>query len=61
MKYCKELDKEEQRSIQLGLDEESLALFDIIIQTKQELSKEDEKKIKLVAQELLEKIKSIVE
>ena len=61
MQYCKELDQEEQRSVQMWLDEESLALFDIIVQAKAELSKEDEKKIKLVAQELLGKIKEIVE
>lgn len=61
MKYCRELDYEEQRSVQMWLDEESLALFDIITQSKHELSQSDEKKIKLVAQELLLKIKSIVE
>jgi type I restriction enzyme R subunit len=62
MQYCKELDEEEQRSVREWLDEESLALFDIIIQAKGDhLDDKDEKKVKQVAKELLDSIKSIVE
>ena len=42
------LDEEEQRAVKEGLDEESLTLFDLLL--KPELSKQDIKRIKKVAE-----------
>jgi len=50
-----ELDEEEHRAIREGLDEESLAIFDLL--KKPELSAAEIKRIKAVAVELLEKLK----
>jgi type I restriction enzyme R subunit len=51
-----ELDDEERRAIREGLDEESLAVFDLL--KKPDLSPGEIKKIKAVAVELLEKLKA---
>ena len=51
-----ELDDEERRAIREGLDEESLAIFDLL--KKPDLSPGEIKKIKSVAVDLLEKLKA---
>jgi len=50
-----ELDEEEHRAIREGLDEESLAIFDLL--KKPDLSSAEIKRIKAVAVDLLEKLK----
>lgn len=54
-----ELDEEEHRAVQEGLDEESLAIFDLL--KKPELKPSDIKRIKAVAVELLERLKSRIQ
>lgn len=55
MKFVKSLDQEEKRSIREGLDEEKLALFDLLL--KPDLSTRDRNRIKKVAQDLLDALK----
>ncbi len=50
-----DLDEEEHRAVREGLDEESLAIFDLL--KKPELSAAEIKRIKKVAVALLEKLK----
>ena len=50
------VDKEERRAMREGLDEESLALFDLL--KKPDLSTGDIKRVKKVAVELLETLKA---
>ncbi|OCC15643.1 Type I restriction-modification system, restriction subunit R [Dissulfuribacter thermophilus] len=56
IKFVQELDKEEIRAIREGLDEESLAIFDLL--KKPELSSAEIKRVKKVAVELLQTLKS---
>ena len=56
LEFVKELDDEEGRAVREGLDEESLALFDLL--TKPDLSAADIKAIKKVAVELLKTLKA---
>lgn len=56
LKLVEELSAEERRAMEEGLDEETLALFDLL--SKPQLSKGDTTKIKKVASELLETLKS---
>ena len=56
LKFVQELDEEESRAVREELDEESLALFDLL--KKPELSSGDIKRIKEVAVELLETLKA---
>jgi len=56
MRYVNDLDDEENRAIREGLDEESLAVFDLL--KKQDLSQSDIKRIKAVAVGLLEMLKA---
>lgn len=56
MKFVTALDEEEHRAIREGLDEESLAMFDLLI--KPELSKNEREQIKRVAKDLLETLKA---
>lgn len=56
LKLVQELDNEEQRAMREGLDEESLALFDLL--RKPTLSPGDLKRVKEVAVELLQTLKS---
>ena len=51
-----ELDEEESRAVREGLDEESLAIFDLL--KKGELNVADIKRIKTVAVRLLETLKA---
>jgi len=54
-KFVDSLDKESRRALREGLDEDTLALFDLLI--KPDLSKQDIERIKKVAAELLAKLK----
>jgi len=56
LKLVEELDEEESRAIREGLDEESLALFDLL--KKPDLKATDIQKIKKVVAELLETLKA---
>ncbi|MCK9376594.1 MAG: DUF3387 domain-containing protein [Syntrophobacterales bacterium] len=56
LKFVQEIDEEESRAIREGLDEESLALFDLL--KKPDLSAPAIKRIKKVAVELLETLKT---
>jgi type I restriction enzyme R subunit len=56
LKFVSELGEEEQRAVREGLDEETLALFDLL--KKSDLSPEEISRIKKVAVELLETLKA---
>jgi type I restriction enzyme R subunit len=56
LKFVGELDQEDTRAVREGLDEEYLALFDLLI--KKDISKKGRERIKSVAKELLDKLKS---
>ena len=56
LKLVQELDKEQSRAVREGLNEESLAVFDLL--KKPNLSKSDIRRIKAVAVELLETLKA---
>ncbi len=56
IKFVEMLDEEERRAMREGLDQESLALFDLL--KKPDLSTADTRKIKKVAVELLETLKA---
>ena len=55
-KFINELDEEERRGVREGLDEEELAIFDLLCQGVQ-LSEKERKQVKTIAQQLLEKIR----
>lgn len=55
-RYEQELDDEERRAVREGLDEESLAVFDLL--KKSDLTPSDIKRIKAVAIDLLETLKT---
>ena len=55
-KFDQELNDEERRAVREGLDEESLALFDLL--RKPDLNAKDVKRVKEVAVELLAKLKA---
>ena len=56
LKFVSSLDKEATRALREGLDEETLALFDLL--KKPELAKKDLERLKQVAAELLTKLKA---
>lgn len=56
LRLAQELDEEESRAVREGLDEESLALFDLL--KKPDLNPSDIKRIKKVAVELLKTLKA---
>ena len=56
MKLVQSLDYETRRVLREGLDEENLALFDLLV--KPGLSKKDIERIKKVAKDLLEHLKA---
>jgi type I restriction enzyme, R subunit len=56
LKLVQELDEEEHRAVREGLDEESLAIFDLL--KKPDLKSADIKRIKKVATELLARLKA---
>ena len=55
LKFVQELDTEEKRALQEGLDEESLAIFDLL--RKPDLSKKEIKRVKEIAVDLLKTLK----
>ena len=56
IRFFNELDEEESRAVREGLDEESLAIFDLL--KKRNLNSSDIKRIKAVAVELLARLKA---
>jgi len=56
LKFVQELDEEDSRAVREGLDEESLAMFDLL--KKPELSATDIRRIKSIAVELLQILKA---
>lgn len=56
LRFAQVLDEESQRAIREGLDEESLAIFDLL--KKSELSPAEIRRIKAVAVELLKTLKA---
>lgn len=58
LRFAQGLNKEEQRAIREGLDEEALAIFDILTKPEPTLSEKEVKEVKKVAKELLEKLKA---
>jgi type I restriction enzyme R subunit len=56
LKFVEELNEEEKRVIREGLDEETLALFDLLL--KPDLSSKERNRVKDVARELLEALKA---
>ncbi len=52
------LSDEEQRSVREGLDEEGLAVFDLLCERNRKLSAHARKRVKKIAQELIQKIKT---
>jgi len=55
LKFVQELDEEESRAVREGLDEETLAIYDLLV--KPDLKPQEIQKIKKVAQELLKTLK----
>ena len=55
MKFVNELNHEEQRSMRENLDEETLAIYDLL--RKDNLTKKEEELVKKIAKETLEKLK----
>jgi len=53
MQFAKNLQEEEQRAIAEQLSEEELAVFDLLLKPRIELTKKEEKQVKEVARELL--------
>jgi type I restriction enzyme, R subunit len=56
--FAQNLTEEEQRGISEGLDEEELAVFDLLTRPNLKLSKAEEKQVKAVANELLRTLKT---
>lgn len=59
LKFVEQLDEEQKRAVSEGLDEESLAIFDLI--RKPDLSQKDIRKIKSVSVSVLQALKSEIE
>ena len=57
MQFAKELKNEDQRAISEQLTDEELAIFDLLLKPRIELTKKEEKQVKEVARELLETLK----
>jgi type I restriction enzyme R subunit len=57
MTYIQDLDQEDRRAVREQLNEETLAIFDLLLANKQ-LSDKDRKAVKKVAQETLQKLKA---
>lgn len=56
MKFCRDLDEEAKRGMRDGLDEEHLALFDLLISGKK-LTSTQRDKVKVVGSELINTLK----
>jgi type I restriction enzyme R subunit len=57
VQFAKELKKEDQRAVAESLTEEQLAIFDLLLKPRIELTKREEQQVKEVARELLETLK----
>lgn len=57
VQFGQELDAEGQRAVQQGLSEEELAIFDLVLQGGPALSQRDDKAVKTMARQLIEKLK----
>ena len=57
MKFCADLSEEQQRGMREGLDEENLALFDLLV-TDKKLTPKQRNQIKEVGKELLHRLKA---
>ncbi len=55
--FAKELTEEEQRAISENLTEEELAILDLLLKPRIELTKDEEKRVKDVAHDLLETLR----
>ena len=58
IRFAQDLSEEEQRAMAEGLNEEELALFDILTKPEPTLTKAQEAEVKRVARELLERLKA---
>ena len=56
LKFVQELDEEESRAVREGMNEETLAIYDLLV--KPDLKPQEIQKIKNVAKELLETLKA---
>lgn len=56
--FLAEVQEEEKRGLKEGLDEEELALFDILTQPEPSLTEKERTQVKLASQELLKKLKA---
>ncbi|MBX7134723.1 MAG: type I restriction endonuclease subunit R [Fimbriimonadaceae bacterium] len=56
--FTQELTEEEQRGVREGLEDEQLAVFDLLVKNKSELDKRAREKVKQVARELLFAVKA---
>ncbi len=57
IEFARELNREESRALAEGLDEEKLAIFDLLVRSELELTEKDKTAIKKVASELLTELK----
>ena len=57
LEFAQSLQEEEKRHLREGLTEQELALFDILTKPEPELTKAQEKEVKVIARELLEKLR----
>jgi type I restriction enzyme R subunit len=58
VKFAKDLNEEEQRGIREQLDDEQLAIFDILTRPGPPLSKAEREQVKRLARELLDTLKA---
>lgn len=58
VKLVGELGEEDQRAVREGLDEENLAVFDVLVQKKDDLDTRARTRVKKVAQEMLDAVKA---
>ena len=56
--FMAEVQEEENRGLKEGLDEEELALFDILTKPEPKLTEKERAQVKLASQELLKKLKA---
>jgi type I restriction enzyme R subunit len=56
--FVGDLDEEDRRAVREGLSDEELAIFDILTQPEPELSDEERAAVKLIAKDMLDRLKS---
>ena len=57
VEFTRDLNEEERRSLAEGLDEEQLAIYDLLIRRAPELTEAEQKQVKKVAESLLDVLK----